>query len=672
MVAVGAVLTTVFLYFTAIAARSTHSRSPYAIREKHVVPKAWQRIGPAPADAVIDLRIALKQSRFDELEAHLFQVSNPAHRRYGQHLSGEQVRQLVKPSQETSVLVHEWLADYGYSGNRLDYSSAKDWIKLALPVCEAEKLLDTKYSLYKHLDGSTLIRTPNWSIPANLHEHINAVQPTNSFFRTSPKRSTWMAPPNMLKAPVLSEDQAAANAALAKTLAAAPNTDALKVCNATSVTTDCLRTLYNTKGYTPKIPARSKIGFCNYLEETTIMTDLDQFVSKYRSDAKGANIKFEIVNNGENLQTLTQEKLSKGADTEANLDGQTIVGITYPIPVTAYNVGGRPPITGVYAPPPGQMNTNEPYLDWVQYMLAKSDGDIPPVISTSYGEDEASVPKDYAIRTCQDFAQLGTRGVTLLFSSGDSGVGNPAVGDGQCEIFPNPDKPENGMPNFLPSFPASCPYVTAVGGTRGLPQSGDRTGNFNVEVAAGYPSGISKYASGGGFSNYFTQPTWQKDIVNQYVSQLTREEVDPNMFNKTGRAYPDLAANGQQYAVIWNGRTIAVDGTSASSPTMGAVIALLNDDLMANGQSPLGFMNPWLYTTGKDGFMDIKSGSASGCNVAGFPAKEGWDAVTGFGTPNFVALQKLAKKAGDPERGFIDRGPQNGPGGGWRWGGRYF
>jgi len=543
------------------------------------------------------------------------------------------VNELVTPTKETTSLVLEWLADHGYTKDRLGFSPARDWVKLAVPVCEAEHLLDTKYSVYKHVDGSELIRTPAWSLPIHLHKHIDAIQPTNSFFRERPQAMTWMPAPNLQAAPVLSPDQQSANLATLDLLAADVNADAMKVCNASSVTTDCLRTLYNTKGYVPKVPARSKVAFCNYLEETTIMSDLDQFVSKYRSDAKGATINFEIIANGENQQELTQAKMAKGADTEANLDGQTIVGIAYPIPVTAYNTGGRPPITGVYAPPAGTMNSNEPYLDWLQFMLAKSDADIPTTISTSYGEDEQSVPRDYATRACQDFAQLGTRGVTLLFSSGDAGVGNPATGGGECEIYPNPDNSDGGIPNFLPAFPAGCPYVTAVGGTRGLPQDGSRTGPFNVEVAAGYPSGMSKYASGGGFSNYFARPTWQDTIVSQYVANLTSQEVEPLMFNKSGRAYPDLAANGQQYAVIWAGRTIAVDGTSASSPAMAAIVALLNDDLMASGKPPLGFMNPWLYSVGKDGFTDITSGSAVGCGVKGFPAKTGWDAVTGFGTP---------------------------------------
>ena len=69
----------------------------------------------------------------------------------------------------------------------------------------------------------------------------------------------------------------------------------------------------------------------------------------------------------------------------------------------------------------------------------------------------------------------------------------------------------------------------------------------------------------------------------------------------------------------------------------------LNDRLIAAGKSPLGFLNPFLYSTGKSALNDITSGSNPGCNTNGFPAKKGWDPVTGLGTPDFV---KLAAAAG--------------------------
>jgi tripeptidyl-peptidase-1 len=89
---------------------------------------------------------------------------------------------------------------------------------------------------------------------------------------------------------------------------------------------------------------------------------------------------------------------------------------------------------------------------------------------------------------------------------------------------------------------------------------------------------------------------------------------------------------------------VKLDGTSASSPTAAAVIALVNDALIAAGKPTLGFLNPWLYSKGFQAFTDITSGSTRGCDGAGFPAAKGWDPATGFGTPYFPKLKDLALK----------------------------
>jgi tripeptidyl-peptidase-1 len=114
--------------------------------------------------------------------------------------------------------------------------------------------------------------------------------------------------------------------------------------------------------------------------------------------------------------------------------------------------------------------------------------DLPYVITTSYGDDEQTVPRDYAKRVCAELAQLGARGITLLFSSGDNGVGK----NGTCV-----SNDGSNTRKFLPSFPASCPYVTTVGGTR----------DFNPErVAFDVNNG---YVAGGGWSEYFPRPDYQ-------------------------------------------------------------------------------------------------------------------------------------------------------------------
>ena len=109
-----------------------------------------------------------------------------------------------------------------------------------------------------------------------------------------------------------------------------------------------------------------------------------------------------------------------------------------------------------------------------------------------------------------------------------------------------------------------------------------------------------------------------------------------------GRAYPDLAAQGLYFQIVWNGTYRTLSGTSASSPLMASVVALVNDALIASGKAPLGFMNPWLYRRGYKAFTDITSGVNGGCNTTGFPTRKGWDAVTGFGTPIFPEMVKLA------------------------------
>ena len=96
----------------------------------------------------------------------------------------------------------------------------------------------------------------------------------------------------------------------------------------------------------------------------------------------------------------------------------------------------------------------------------------------------------------------------------------------------------------------------------------------------------------------------------------------------------------QNISIAFNGKiSNQGSGTSASSPIAAAVFALVNDALISNGRPPLGFLNPWLYKKGYEGFSDVTKGSIPGCGL-GFPAIEGWDAASGWGTPRFEQLLK--------------------------------
>ncbi len=180
--------------------------------------------------------------------------------------------------------------------------------------------------------------------------------------------------------------------------------------------------------------------------------------------------------------------------------------------------------------------------------------------------------------------------------------------------------------------------MTSVGGTTGI-----------TETAATFSSG--------GFSNFFAQPSYQTAAVEAYLTALGK--TNAGKFNTSGRAFPDVSAQAENVEIIVGGETGTVAGTSCASPIFASVISLLNDRLIAAGQPALGFLNPFLYSAaGSAALNDITTGKClplcsskplltwrrcdtgdnPGCGTNGFPAKAGWDPVTGLGTPNFAKL----------------------------------
>jgi tripeptidyl-peptidase-1 len=89
---------------------------------------------------------------------------------------------------------------------------------------------------------------------------------------------------------------------------------------------------------------------------------------------------------------------------------------------------------------------------WLDYVLSQDE--IPQTISTSYGDDEQTVPYSYAMRVCAGMASVSARGVSLLFSSGDHGVGD-GISNPATQICKSNDG--HNTTTFLPMFPASCP-----------------------------------------------------------------------------------------------------------------------------------------------------------------------------------------------------------------------
>ncbi|KAH8990281.1 subtilisin-like protein [Lactarius akahatsu] len=534
------------------------------LRVKHAwkaVPENWKSLGIPSAGTTINLHLALKPHREKALVTALYE---------------EQVAEHVMPHPHSLELVKSWLIFHGVLPSSISVSHGGNWLTLTgVSVSKANDLLGASYQLYRHAEtNETIVRTIGYSLPAALYKHVQTVAPTTYF---SSPRMSWQTP---RKRPggAAAEQVNATSGDLVTTLLGRADHE---------VTPPFLRWLYNSVTYVPAATDRNVLGIAGYAEEYPNPVDLTTFMDRFHSPETRATYTVVEVDNGEydpNSPTL-----------EANMNVQYASGMAYPTPITYYNVGD------------GTDGEDDQYLAWVDYMLNLDE--IPQTISTSYANYETDFPLDYARSLCDLFMQLGARGVSVLFASGDDGVG-----EGDCVT--------DGNVRFRPTFPASCPWVTTVGGTM----------RYKPEIASDL--------SGGGFSDYFKRPDYQDEAVTTFFETIGN--MYQGLYNDSSRGFPDIAAQGYRIGVIFRNEYKLVDGTSCAAPIVAGIISLLNDYRISQGRRPLGFLNPWLYGIARAGLNDITSGSNPGCNTDGFPAVVGWDPVIGLGSPDFEHLQHIA------------------------------
>jgi subtilase family serine protease len=269
------------------------------------------------------------------------------------------------------------------------------------------------------------------------------------------------------------------------------------------------------------------------------------------------------------------------------------------------------------------------------------------------------------------YEQAVAAGFTPLAATGDWGTANPDKQGFGNQLWP-------GWPNVYPyltvNWPASSPSVTAVGGTwlqyhwRWDPQAtlaavlalgdphpfrhgdpvalaymnsddtSDQTEAVWREDWAVFPDGGYGYATGGGLSSVFPTPPWQLGL--------------PSSLTQGARALPDVSWNAAVNGGVWvldsvTGGWSAIGGTSASTPQIAGLVALVNQIRASLSKGPIGHLAPKLYQLPASDFNDVVPQTfGSGANavtiqdnlrygytVPSLPTTIGYDLTTGLGSP---------------------------------------
>jgi subtilase family serine protease len=288
------------------------------------------------------------------------------------------------------------------------------------------------------------------------------------------------------------------------------------------------------------------------------------------------------------------------------------------------------------------------------------------VISQSFASAEDAFNGTASLENLRyAFKNAAANGVTVLGSSGDGGTANgmkaPVATGGNLIPYPTV------------VWPASDPLVTGVGGTYLCtdpnaaetqarttyikPGIGAKCGSSTFNAA--HAAEVAWTFSGGGFSHVFSRPTYQAGTLpagSTPIPAATRGVPDIALQASAGTGalvYLSLPPDGSGSNIGQTG-WYDIGGTSLSCPQWAGLIAIADQINKAShpSESGLGLINPALYKLASNAgtyasdFFDISHTAIAGVqntnqgdpSIPGYPATQGWDPVTGLGTPNAALL----------------------------------
>jgi subtilase family serine protease len=509
-------------------------------------------------------------------------VSDPKSASYGQYVTPAQFRAQFAPPQSSINAVQSWLRSQGFT---IDYTPQNNhYVAAEGTVAQAAAAFGTTFAEYSYQGQLLQAPTSVLTVPASLGNIVDGVVGLDD-------SAVLVHPDHIADAP---PPAAFVNAKPCSTFYGDTSTATVNGLDGTVIPTAYgVAQPWVECGYrSPQIAAAYglsglgldgsgvTVAIIDAYASPTIVSDANTYFSTtWFSNA--SNFK-QVVAPGTYKRPQNNRQDPQGWSSEETLDIEAVHGVA-------------PGADIVYVGAPNN------YQDLDAAMNNVVDNHLADIVTNSYGFPTEALPPGYIIPLEDTLIQAAAEGIGVYFSSGDNGDETNAV-KGATQT---------------PDWPASSPWVTAVGGTALEIGSGNTyqgevawettnsklvSGAWSPAVTAAHP-GTWLYGGGGGISHIFAQPWYQVGKVNGLSS--------------TARVVPDVAAIADPQTGMLIGQTqtfpdgtvayseYRIGGTSLASPIFAGVSALVDQARLGAGHEVLGFANPALYLISSSAFHDI-------------------------------------------------------------------
>jgi subtilase family serine protease len=573
-----------------------------------------------PAGAV-SFRVYLGWRNAADAEALARAVSDPRSASYGDYLTPAEFRNRFAPAESQVADVRSWLSRQGFS---IAYTPVnRHYVAAEGTVAQAAAAFGTSFATYSVNGKSVRSPSSDVTIPASLAGAVSGVVglDDSAQFVTSDRAADRKAPPSegFRNAPPLS-------AYWAERFSPYAFPDGFTDLKLPSVP-------WTVKGYTPAqikgaygisgayTGAGQTVAIIDAYASPTILQDVNQWSINRGLPTMKAPQFSQVVAPGTYRRPQNPSQDPQGWYGEETLDVEAVHGMA-------------PGANIVYVGAPNNYQDLDAALNHVV------DRHLAQIVTNSYGWSGELLPRGFVKPVNDTLIQAAAEGIGVYFSSGDNGDETSVLG------FASTD------------FPASSPWITAVGGTSlGIGAADNRVvetgwGTSDYACTAGTPACTRVgwlYGSGGGVSQVFAKPSYQSAL------------------SISGRGVPDVAALGDPQTGLLVGQTqtfpdgayydeYRIGGTSLASPIFAGIMALADQ----RAGQPHGFANPAFYAHAGT-FYDVRSvktavarrnynngvDASAGTSdrlrtfddYSGSPTQHtgpGWDNVTGLGTPTGI------------------------------------